>query len=67
MAKPCSSVSLSGSVPVELFHAHWLRSCGSLLPPPVKMSKRARFVAIQVTAAAPFVFEVVLQSEPVTW
>src|SRR5262245_46417165 len=35
-AKLCSRLSLSGRPPAS-FHAHWLISCGSFDPPPVKM------------------------------
>src|SRR2546425_498699 len=68
-AKLCSRLSLSGRPPAS-FHAHWLMSCGSFEPPPVKMEEFGFISATQSTAVAPpnaLVSLVVEQSEWITW
>src|SRR5262249_5864051 len=68
-AKPWRRLSLSGSPPAS-FHAHWLMSCGSFEPPPVKMDALELGSATQVTAVAPpeaLVLDPVEQSVPNTW
>src|SRR5262249_44129762 len=54
-AKLCSRLSLSGRPPAPSFHAHWLMSCGSFDPPPVKMVAFGLGSATQSTAVAPLV------------
>src|SRR5690349_2087188 len=78
-AKPWSRLSLSGSPPTLSFQAHWLMSCGSFDPPPVKSVQfepvQAPSGAIapwvssaQATAVAPWVLSAVAQTvPPVAW
>src|SRR5262252_9410520 len=61
-AKLCSRLSLSGRPPAPSFHAHWLMSCGSFDPPPVKMVAFRFGSETQSTAVAPLVSPAVVHS-----